>query len=126
MPRAATPILQTPTPRRRLTPTSSFGQIVTQSDGQFRFVTIKPAPYPASNGSMRAPHIHFDVQAAEYRLVTQMYFPGEPLNETDFLRSSMAQRSFDPRLLTARRDDSFVDGAKAFSWDIVLLEPTVS
>ena len=64
-----------------------FGQITTQSDGQFRFITIKPAPYPAPNGRMRAPHIHFSIIGTSWmdRMVTQMYFPGEPLNDFDML-----------------------------------------
>jgi protocatechuate 3,4-dioxygenase, beta subunit len=58
---------------------------VTDAEGRYRFRTIKPGPYPSmyNPGSTRAPHIHFDVVGRDDRLVTQMYFPGEPLNEQD-------------------------------------------
>ena len=92
-------------------------------DGEYRFVTVRPAPYPAPNGTIRAPHVHFDVEGADARLVTQMYFPGEPLNATDFLRSTMAGRSFDPELLTAARVTEREPGVAAYRWDIVLLDP---
>ena len=92
-------------------------------DGEYRFVTVKPAPYPATNGTIRAPHVHFDVSGADARVVTQMYFPGEALNATDFLRSTMAGRSFDPALLTATRADGREPGVAAYRWDIVLLDP---
>jgi protocatechuate 3,4-dioxygenase, beta subunit len=50
----------------------------TDAEGAFRFLTVKPAPYPSRRGFLRAPHIHFDVEGQYDRLVTQMYFPGEP------------------------------------------------
>jgi len=55
-------------------------------DGGFRFKTIYPGAYPASDGWTRPPHIHFKVSKRGYvELVTQMYFPGEALNEKDRL-----------------------------------------
>ena len=51
--------------------------------------SIKPGAYPATATWMRPPHIHFDVTGKVDRLVTQMYFPGEPLNEKDFLLQSI-------------------------------------
>ena len=56
---------------------------ITNADGTYRFKTVKPGAYPAAEGLMRPPHIHFMVTAGPDRLVTQMYFSGEPLNETD-------------------------------------------
>ena len=49
----------------------------TDAEGRFRFLTVKPGAYPAGN-FMRSPHIHFDVAGKYDRLITQMYFPGEP------------------------------------------------
>ncbi|QUD86450.1 dioxygenase family protein [Phenylobacterium montanum] len=46
--------------------------------GRFRFLTVKPGAYPAGS-FMRSPHVHFDVQGRYTRLVTQMYYPNEPL-----------------------------------------------
>ena len=100
-----------------------FGRIVTDRGGDYRFVTVKPGPYPAPNGTIRAPHLHFDADGRDCRLVTQMYFPGEPLNETDFLRSTLAARKFDPAAVTAERADAHVQGALAYRWDMVLVEP---
>lgn len=55
-----------------------------RSDGAYRFTTVKPAAYPDDGAAgMRAPHIHFQVTGRVNRLITQMYFPGDALNETD-------------------------------------------
>ena len=63
-----------------------YGVQRTDSEGRYRFKTVKPAPYPAPEGDwIRAPHIHFDLQAKFDRKVTQMFFPGEPLNAQDRL-----------------------------------------
>ena len=54
--------------------------------GGFRFKTIFPGAYPASSDWIRPPHIHFKVSKNGYvTLTTQMYFPGQKLNETDLL-----------------------------------------
>jgi protocatechuate 3,4-dioxygenase beta subunit len=61
--------------------------MLTTDDGSFRFRTIKPGAYPnpGYDNWMRPPHIHFSVFAAGVmqRLITQMYFPNEPLNDID-------------------------------------------
>jgi len=65
-----------------------YGEQVTDAEGRYRFKTIKPGAYPinpANASNVRPPHIHFDVIGAKDRLVTQMYFPDEPLNEKDFI-----------------------------------------
>jgi protocatechuate 3,4-dioxygenase, beta subunit len=49
----------------------------TDADGRFRFLTVKPGAYPAGD-YMRSPHIHFDVAGKYDRLITQMYFSGDP------------------------------------------------
>ena len=54
-------------------------------DGQYRFVTIKPAAYPVSPNIIRPAHIHFKVSGRQDRLVTQMNFEGDPYNKTDRL-----------------------------------------
>lgn len=64
------------------------GWAIVQSgtQGGFRFRTIFPGTYPASKGWTRPPHIHFKVTRKGYvELITQMYFPGHPLNERDRL-----------------------------------------
>src|ERR1700737_2592081 len=58
-------------------------------DGRYRFKTIKPAAYPAGPNRMRPAHIHFQVSGQQDRLVTQMYFEGDPYNDTDrFLQTA--------------------------------------
>ena len=59
------------------------------NDGLYRFKTIKPAAYPTGPNRMRPAHIHFQVSGRQDRLVTQMYFEGDPNNETDrFLQTA--------------------------------------
>ena len=65
----------------------AFGRMLTADDGRYRFTSIKPGAYPnpGYDNWMRPPHIHFSVFCAGVmqRLITQMYFPGEPLNDID-------------------------------------------
>ncbi len=58
---------------------------LTDAEGRYRFKTVKPAAYPVLFlvDTMRTPHIHFEVSGKMDRLVTQMFFPDEPLNEKD-------------------------------------------
>jgi len=66
-----------------------FGVMTTDAEGRYRFKTIKPGAYPAGQGVIRPPHIHFIVSGRRDKLVTQMYFEGEPLNLRDpFLLSA--------------------------------------
>jgi protocatechuate 3,4-dioxygenase beta subunit len=90
-------------------------------DGSFRIRTVKPGPYPEPSGTMRTPHIHFDVINADYRLVTQMYFPGESLNATDLLLSTLAARHRDPSSAICTAQSGGPPGVAVFDWDIVLL-----
>jgi protocatechuate 3,4-dioxygenase, beta subunit len=95
------------------------GVCVTNTDGTFSFKTVKPGAYPGAGGRMRPPHIHFLVASGPARLVTQMYFQGEPLNETDELLGSAE----DPESLIARVTPASTEaepGALVLTWDIVL------
>lgn len=94
----------------------------TTAEGRYRVVTVKPGAYPDPAGGMRTPHIHFDVTADDYRLVTQMYFPGEALNERDILMSTMAARHRDPGLTVCKEVAACEPGVLRFEWDIVLLQ----
>lgn len=70
--------------------------VLTGRKGTFRFKTIVPGSYPAAEGWQRPPHIHFKVTKKGYlELTTQMYFPGEALNESDLLlkRKSDAEKA---------------------------------
>ena len=72
-------------------------EIRSNDDGIYRIKTIKPGAYPAGPDWMRPPHIHFEVQGQFKRLVTQMYFPDEPLNARDRLLNAALR----PDLLVA-------------------------
>jgi protocatechuate 3,4-dioxygenase beta subunit len=62
---------------------SGCGRVITDADGGYAFRTIRPGPYPFPNGACawRPAHIHFSIFGAAFtqRLVTQMYFEGDPL-----------------------------------------------
>ena len=62
-----------------------FGVQITDAEGRYRFKTVKPGAYPGTLAGMRTPHIHFQVAGKVDRTVTQMFFPNEPLNETDHI-----------------------------------------
>jgi protocatechuate 3,4-dioxygenase beta subunit len=92
-----------------------YGVAMTDADGRYAFRTIKPGAYPTGAGTwVRPPHIHFAVAGPGQRLVTQMYFPGEPLNKVDRLLNSAAS----PESLIAAVTP--IGGALAARWDIVL------
>ena len=66
-----------------------FAVISTDNDGHYDLRTIKPGAYPTPRGSMRPSHIHFEVFGKRERLITQLYFAGDPHQDTDtWLRSS--------------------------------------
>lgn len=100
-----------------------FGVQVTDSEGRYRFKTIKPGAYPvnpANPSNARPPHIHFDVLGRKDRLVTQMYFPGEPLNEKDEIFNALgsSKGAAIGKVLPLTKDlepDSLL-----INWDIVL------
>jgi len=62
-----------------------YGRAATDTEGTFRFHTIKPGPLPDAHGGVQAPHISLSIFARGLlkRLVTRIYFPDEPLNATD-------------------------------------------
>jgi len=91
------------------------------ADGRYRLRTVKPGPYPEPSGTIRTPHIHFDITHSDYRLVTQMYFPGEPLNAKDLLLSTLASRHRDPAAAICKPVPTHEPDVMAFEWDIVLL-----
>ncbi len=104
---------------------SGGGRVLTDDEGRYTFTTIKPGAYPWGNhpNAWRPAHIHFSVFGRQFtqRLVTQMYFPGDPLFPYDPIFNSVR----DPKsreLLIARFDIATTqpDWALAFEWDIVL------
>jgi protocatechuate 3,4-dioxygenase, beta subunit len=101
------------------------GRCVTDDDGWYRFTTVKPGAYPWKNhpNAWRPNHIHFSLfgRAFTERLITQMYFPGDPLFEFDPIFNSIRDPKARERLIS-RFDLSLTepDWALGFRWDIVL------
>ena len=63
-----------------------WGKAVTDTQGKYRFRTIIPGDYPANDQWRRPPHIHFKISRLGYiELITQMYFAGESLNDSDLI-----------------------------------------
>jgi protocatechuate 3,4-dioxygenase, beta subunit len=89
-------------------------------DGAWSIKTVRPGGYPVTSDWSRPPHIHFDVKGRFSRLVTQMYFEGEPLNEKDIL----LQRAWSKETLISHYvEASGSTGSSVLHarWDIVLL-----
>jgi protocatechuate 3,4-dioxygenase beta subunit len=104
---------------------SGAGRCVTDDDGRYEFITIKPGAYPWGNhhNAWRPQHIHFSLlgEAFAQRLVTQMYFPGDPLFAFDPIYNSVRDPAGRERLV-ARFDleRTVPQWALAYEFDIVL------
>jgi protocatechuate 3,4-dioxygenase beta subunit len=101
-----------------------LGRVVTDSLGRYEFMTIKPGAYPWGNhhNAWRPAHIHFSLfgRAFTQRLVTQMYFPDDPLFGQDPIFNSIpaaARYRAISRYDLERTQDNW---ALAFEWNIVL------
>ncbi len=101
-----------------------FGKALTDADGRYRFVTIKPGAYPWGNArnAWRPAHIHFSLFGNAYaqRLITQMYFPGDPLLADDQILASVPEAARER--LVGRFDLALaIEGiALGYEFDIVL------
>ena len=107
------------------------GRCTTGDDGSYRFVTVLPGAYPWKNhpNAWRPKHIHFSLfgRAFTERLVTQMYFPGDPLFAFDPIFNSIRDERARERLISRfELELSEPDWALGFRFDIVLggREPT--
>ena len=101
------------------------GRALTGADGSYRFVTIRPGEYPWRNhyNAWRPAHIHFSLfgQAFMQRLVTQMYFPGDPLLPFDPMYNCVPDENARKRLVaTLDWENTIPEFALAYRWDIVL------
>ena len=102
-----------------------LGTMLTDDDGRYRFVTIKPGPYPWGNHhkAWRPAHIHFSMFGNVYaqRLVTQMYFPSDPLFEYDPIFQSIPDAAARQRLISRFSLEQTVDDKMlGYEFDIVL------
>jgi protocatechuate 3,4-dioxygenase, beta subunit len=104
------------------------GRCLTDRDGRYTFTTIKPGPYPWGNhhNAWRPAHIHFSLlgRAFAQRLVTQMYFPGDPLFTYDPIFNSVADPRVRRRLVSRfSMHDTVPNWALHYEFDIYLRGP---
>lgn len=107
------------------------GRTITDDDGFYRFTTIQPGPYPWRNhtNAWRPAHIHFSVFGRSFtqRLVTQMYFPNDPLFPYDPILQSVTDEAARQRLIAAYDHGlSVPEFSLGYRWDIVLDGPSAT
>jgi protocatechuate 3,4-dioxygenase, beta subunit len=101
------------------------GRCLTDDDGTYRFTTIKPGPYPWRNhhNAWRPAHIHLSLFGTDFtqRMITQMYFPGDPLFALDPIYQSITDQKARDRLVAVYDHDvTSHEWATGYRWDIVL------
>ena len=103
---------------------SGVGRCITDSDGKYRFYTIKPGAYPWKNhpNAWRPSHIHFSIigETLADRLVTQMYFSGDPLLEHDPIFSATPAANRHRLISNFDLSITEADFALGYNFDIVL------
>jgi protocatechuate 3,4-dioxygenase beta subunit len=104
---------------------TGLGRTITDEQGRYEFTTIKPGAYPWKNhhNAWRPAHIHFSLfgRAFTQRLVTQMYFEGDPLFPYDPIYNSVPDEKSRERMISKFvLENTKPDWALAFEWDIVL------
>jgi protocatechuate 3,4-dioxygenase beta subunit len=107
---------------------SGAGRCVTDDGGRYQFTTIKPGPYPWGNhyNAWRPAHIHFSLlgRAFAQRLVTQMYFPGDPFFAFDPIFNSVADEAARRRMVSRFSiERTQPNWAAAYEFDIHLRGP---
>jgi protocatechuate 3,4-dioxygenase, beta subunit len=101
------------------------GQTLTDRNGRYRFVTIRPGAYPWRNhdNAWRPAHIHFSVFGPGFatRLITQMFFPGDPLLPFDPIFNCTADEKARNRLISQFDwETTLPEEALGFKFDVVL------
>jgi protocatechuate 3,4-dioxygenase beta subunit len=100
------------------------GQCRTNEVGEYRFLTVKPGPYPWGNhpNAWRPAHIHFSLLGTSLgaRLVTQMYFEGDPLFPLDPIFNSVPEHARSRLIASYDHDVTEENWALGWRWDIVL------
>ena len=101
------------------------GRALTDAEGRYRFVTIRPGEYPWRNhyNAWRPAHIHFSLFGPAFvtRLVTQMYFPGDPLLDYDPMFTSVPDERARQRLVSIFDWETTIpEQALGYKFDIVL------
>ena len=101
------------------------GRTQSDKDGYYKFITVKPGAYPWGNhtNAWRPAHIHLSVFGHSFlsRLVTQMYFPGDPLFPFDPIFNSVADEKARARMVSSfDLDNTVPNWALCYRFDIVL------
>jgi protocatechuate 3,4-dioxygenase beta subunit len=100
------------------------GRCVTDAEGRYRFYTIKPGAYPWGNhpNAWRPQHIHFSLFGPSFvtRLVTQMYFPGDPLLAYDPIYQSAPAGARERMISEFSIDVTEPEFALGYVFDMVL------
>ncbi len=104
------------------------GRVMTDANGEYRFMTIKPGAYPWGNheNAWRPAHIHFSVFGTNFlqRLVTQMYFPGDPLMPLDPIFNGLPDENGKKRLISDYAHDiTTPEYALGYRFNIVVNGP---
>ncbi len=104
---------------------TGVGRCLTDGEGGYRFVTVKPGAYPWQNhdNAWRPAHIHLSLfgRAFAQRLITQLYFPGDPLFDQDPILNAIPDPKARARLISSFDPNETVpDWALAFRFDVVL------
>jgi protocatechuate 3,4-dioxygenase beta subunit len=106
------------------------GRCLTDDDGRYRFVTIKPGAYPWRNhpNAWRPAHIHFSLfgNAFSQRLITQMYFPGDPLLAHDPIFQAVPGAGQSLLIASFDLDLAVPEQALGYRWDIALRGPAAT
>jgi protocatechuate 3,4-dioxygenase beta subunit len=103
---------------------TGLGRCLTDSQGRYEFTTIKPGAYPWGNhhNAWRPAHIHFSLFGTAFpqRLVTQMYFPGDPLFVQDPIVNAIPEAARHLAISRYDHERTVPEWALAYRWDIVL------
>ena len=104
---------------------TGYGRLLTDAEGGYRLMTVKPGAYPWKNhhNAWRPAHIHFSIFGAGLltRLVTQMYFPGDPLLPLDPIFNSIPDERARARLISSLDWEAAIPGSSlGYRFDIVL------
>jgi protocatechuate 3,4-dioxygenase, beta subunit len=107
------------------------GRALTDDNGEYLFTTVKPGPYPWGNhvNAWRPAHIHFSLFGTAFtqRLITQMYFPGDPLFAFDPIFQSVTDPAAQQRLIAVYEHElSVPEFSMGYRFDIVLDGPSAT
>jgi len=105
-----------------------FGRVMTDANGRYRFTTVKPGAYPWRNhpNAWRPAHIHYSVfgKTMLERLITQMYFPGDPLLGYDPIFNSVpTDRARERMIAHFDLETTQPEFALGYHFDVVLRGP---